>query len=142
MTVVERVREDTEADEPQVLFREARRRRRRRWLVAGVVAVVVAGLVGAAVLAGSTSSTGTMRARVRIPRPGPPKPWGCPPAGCFPSSAGPLAVNATGSLFVVDGVRHQVLVRLTTGRFRVVAGDGTGGFPEMALRPPRPSSPT
>ena len=42
--------------------------------------------------------------------------------------AGPLAVNATGSLFVVDDARHQVLVRLDDGRFRVVAGDGRIGF--------------
>jgi hypothetical protein len=126
VTVVERVPEDPELDEPQVLFREARRRRRRRWLRVGVV-VVVAGLVGTAVVA-ITSSTGIRRARVRLPR-SLPQAVGVP-TGEVQSlkSAGPLAVNATGSLFVVDDTRHEVLVRLTSGQFRVVAGDGTGGF--------------
>ena len=42
--------------------------------------------------------------------------------------AGPLAVAPDGLLFVVDEARHEVLVRLPDGTFRVVAGDGKSGF--------------
>ena len=42
--------------------------------------------------------------------------------------AGPLAVGPTGALYVSDPTRHQVLVRLANGQFRVVAGDGKAGF--------------
>jgi WD40 repeat protein len=42
--------------------------------------------------------------------------------------AGPLAVGPTGALYVSDPTRHQVLVRLADGRFRVVAGNGRAGF--------------
>jgi serine/threonine-protein kinase len=41
--------------------------------------------------------------------------------------AGPLAVAPGGALYVADPARHQVLVRLPNGRFRVVAGDGKKG---------------
>jgi hypothetical protein len=43
-------------------------------------------------------------------------------------TAGPLAVGPTGALYVSDPTRHQVLVRLSNGQFRVVAGDGKAGF--------------
>ena len=41
--------------------------------------------------------------------------------------AGPLAVVPTGALYVADTFSEQVLARLPSGRFRVVAGDGTKG---------------
>ncbi|MGA3221992.1 MAG: serine/threonine protein kinase, partial [Acidimicrobiales bacterium] len=42
--------------------------------------------------------------------------------------AGAFAVSPTGSLYVVDEARHEVLVRLGDGQFRAVAGDGRDGF--------------
>ena len=42
--------------------------------------------------------------------------------------AGPLAVAPDGLLYVVDQTRHEILVRLPDDQFRVVAGDGRGGF--------------
>ncbi len=42
--------------------------------------------------------------------------------------AGALAVGPTGALYVADVARHRVLVRLSDGRFRVVAGNGISGF--------------
>jgi hypothetical protein len=53
-----------------------------------------------------------------------------PPMGRIVSLklAGPLASSPSGALFVVDEQRHEVLVRLTNGQFRVVAGDGRAGF--------------
>jgi hypothetical protein len=42
--------------------------------------------------------------------------------------AGPLAVGPSGALYVADVARERILVRLSDGRFRVVAGDGKVGF--------------
>ena len=42
--------------------------------------------------------------------------------------AGPLAVGPTGSLYVVDESQHEVLVRLSDGRFSDVVGDGAAGY--------------
>jgi hypothetical protein len=42
--------------------------------------------------------------------------------------AGALAVGPTGALYVADVQRHRVLVRLSGGRFRVVAGTGDPGY--------------
>ncbi|MGO8872216.1 MAG: hypothetical protein ACLQPH_12605 [Acidimicrobiales bacterium] len=45
-----------------------------------------------------------------------------------PERPGPLAVAPNGMLYIADDARNQILARLPTGRFRVVAGDGTAGF--------------
>jgi len=42
--------------------------------------------------------------------------------------AGALAVSPSGALYVVDEAHDRVLVRLSNGQFRVVAGDGKVGF--------------
>lgn len=111
----------------EVLFREARRRRRRRRLISVIVLFVVAAVVATLVTTGASPRKSVTR--TKPPKPVPPQSVGLP-TGTVQAlgSAGPLAVNATGSLFVVDAARHEVLVRLTNGAFRVVAGDGTGGF--------------
>jgi len=53
-----------------------------------------------------------------------------PPAGeaVALELAGPLAVGSDGRLYVFDEARHDVLVRMPGGTFRVVAGDGKPGF--------------
>ena len=93
----------------------------------GIVLIVTA-LVGTGI-ASTLSSTAVKRVRPKLPQSVPPQVVGLP-AGTVQSleSAGPLAVDATGSLFVVDEVGHEVLVRLASGQFRVVAGNGTSGF--------------
>ena len=127
MTVVAPAPQRQKEDEPDLLFKEARRRRRRRWLNSGIVAVLVV-TVGIAIVSAGTAKPGE---NVRIPHPksAPPQTVGLP-TGAFQAlrTAGPLAVNATGSLFVADETSHEILVRLNTGKFRVVAGDGTSGF--------------
>ncbi len=42
--------------------------------------------------------------------------------------AGALAIGPTGSLYIADVAAHRVLVRLSDGRFRVVAGSGEPGY--------------
>jgi hypothetical protein len=127
MTLTDSPARTIESDEVQVLFREAHRRRRRRWLISGIVLIVVAAVV--AVLATSGASPSKSVARTRLPKSAPPQPVGLP-TGAVQSlkSAGPLAVNAIGSLFVVDETSHEILVRLNDGKFRVVAGDGVSGY--------------
>jgi hypothetical protein len=102
--------EKRQLDEPRVLFQEARRRRRRRWLISGIVLIVVGAAIRT-VISISGSSPITRVVRPRTPKSAPPQSVGLP-TGAFQSltSAGPLAVNATGSLFVVDEGRHEVLV--------------------------------
>lgn len=127
MTLVHSRPRGVDVDDPELLFKEARRRRQRRWLISGTVLIVVAGVLALVSTLGSSPSAKSTHKR--IPKPAPLRAVGLP-TGAVESleSAGPLAVNATGSLFVVDEAHHEVLVRQTNGQFRRVAGDGTIGF--------------
>jgi sugar lactone lactonase YvrE len=111
-----------------LLFKEARQRERRRRLVwVGVVVIVVGTVVAAALVIGSRSTPSPSPARVSASSR--PKSTGVPTGSIvFLKRAGPLAVSPTGALYVSDPTRHQVLVRLANGRFRVAAGDGRFGF--------------
>jgi hypothetical protein len=127
MTALAPTPQRTKVGDPDLLFQEARRRRRRRWLILGVVLAIVATAATAILNARTSQSVG--HPRITHPKPVPPQSVGLP-TGAFQSlrNAGPLAVNATGSLFIADETSHEILVRLTDGKFRVVAGNGTGGF--------------
>jgi serine/threonine-protein kinase len=48
--------------------------------------------------------------------------------GVVPKQPGPLAVGSNGSLYVADDSLNEVLQRLPSGMFVVVAGDGKAGF--------------
>jgi hypothetical protein len=119
------VRDDVDDRHPideEALFREARRLRRRRWairatiglvlLAVGVALVVLLIAPGRTTTAHSDPATGTLPngplTRLQV--------------------AGALALGPTGTLYVADVARHRVLVRLTDGRYRVVAGDGISGY--------------
>jgi hypothetical protein len=107
----------------EALFREARRLRRRRWAIRAAILVGFLG-VGAAV-------AGLTAARGRAPRTARPDVTvGALPTGPLASLriAGALAVGPAGALYVADVARHRVLVRLSDGRFRAVAGNGISGF--------------
>ncbi len=112
--------------EPEVLFREAKRRERRRRL--SILAIVVLALGGAGVgyvLSSGKASRGPHNAvRSQITsRPTAPTASGGPlkhPYG--------LAIARDGDLYIVDAARDQVLRRLSSGKFQVVAGDGQRGF--------------
>lgn len=111
-----------------LLFKEAKQRERRRrlfWL--GMVVLLVVGVV-ASVAAISSRSKGSLPPSA-VSTSGRPKSTTVP-VGSIVSlrRAGPLAVGPTGALYVSDPTRHQVLVRLTNGQFRVVAGNGRAGF--------------
>lgn len=116
---------DTVLDDADALIEEARKRhRRRRRFIVGVLllALVCAGVVTALVAEGGFTSH-TVSSVQDQPKPG------APPPGRIVAleKAGPLALSATGELYVADERRHEVLVRLSDGKFRVVAGDGTSG---------------
>jgi len=110
-----------------LLFKEAKQRERRRRLRrAAVVVLVVVGVAATVAVIGPRSRTTPPPARVSTS--GRPKSAVGPIGSIVPlERAGPLAVGPTGALYVSDPIRHQVLVRLTSGRFRVVAGDGRVG---------------
>jgi hypothetical protein len=119
------VRDETENRrliDDEALFEEARRLRRRRWTIrTAIVLVLVA--VGAAV-------AGLTAADERAPTTRSDAATGALPTGALTSLrvAGALAVGPTGALYVADVARHRVLVRLSDGRFRVVAGTGVSGY--------------
>lgn len=118
----------TDTRDAEALIKEARRLRRRRWTVGLLVAAVVAAGIGWAVAARAhgrpTQPTRVLPHHVisRDIRPGLPE-------GPFANLrvAGPLAVGPGGALYVADVDRNQILVRLSDGRFRVVAGNGKKG---------------
>lgn len=111
-----------------LLFKEAKQRERRRRLVwFGVVVIVVGGAVATVAAISSRSKPSPHPAKVSSSS----RPQATSvPIGSIVSlkRAGPLAVGPTGALYVSDPTRHQVLVRLANGKFRVVVGDGKVGF--------------
>jgi len=117
-----------DTSDAEALIKEARRLRRRRWsvglLTAAVVAAGIGWIVAASAHGASIRVKRTARHYVisRAFRPGLPE-------GPYAklTVAGPLAVASSGALYIADVNRHQVLVRLPDGRFRIVAGNGTKG---------------
>ncbi|MGA3354479.1 MAG: hypothetical protein ABSD85_15050 [Acidimicrobiales bacterium] len=115
----------TEPLSAEALIRGARQRQRRRWIGGGIVLlVIVVGSVsylivsrpsGRARQTGASSSTTTISPTQ---------------SGAFVSPKAPyaLAVAPNGDLLVVDSGRDQILRRLPSGRFQVVAGTGKRGF--------------
>jgi hypothetical protein len=116
-------------DPGELLIKEARQKARRRRLMVGVgllvVVLVIASLIIA--LSGGSAKHGPSRS-LRSNALGATS-QGLP-VGPYASLdlAGPLAVGPNGRLYVVDVARDRILVRLSNGRFRVVAGDGRVGF--------------
>jgi hypothetical protein len=119
--------ETTRASAPQVLIPEVRQHARRRRL--RNLGLVLTGAAIAAALfiflgsgspagrqsngSGSAAGSGALRSggrTVTLRRPQ------------------ALAVGPTGQLYVSDGTRNQILMRLPDGRFRVVAGTGVIGY--------------
>jgi len=116
---------DTEAPIAEALIKEARHRQHRRRLVLVVIAVVV--ITGASTAVALVTNSPAAH-KVTVPSTKP-KVAG-PPLGRVVSLklAGPLAVGPNGALYVVDEQRHEALVRLPNGQFRVVAGAGKDGY--------------
>jgi hypothetical protein len=110
------------ADQPtEVLFPEAKRRERHRRLIVLAIVFIVVGTSVAYALSRHDASPAR--------RPGPRSP-GALTQPSVTTAIGPLkapyglAIAPNGDLYVVDTVRDQVLRRLPTGKFQVVAGDG------------------
>ena len=116
---------EVEGESTEALFREARRRERRRRLSMLAVAAVLGGAGLGYALAGGKASPVTRAER----SPGIASPPTVPAAvgGALKHPYG-LAAAANGDLYVVDTARDQVLRRLPSGRFQLVAGDGRRGF--------------
>ncbi|MGC1239593.1 MAG: hypothetical protein WA860_12485 [Acidimicrobiales bacterium] len=115
-------------DPGELLIKEARRKARRRRLVTAATAVTALLVTVALVVELSGGST-----KARQPQSVGSNDAGVTPAipvGPYASLAvaGSVAVSPSGKLYVVDVARDRVLVRLSNGRFRVVAGDGRVGF--------------
>jgi hypothetical protein len=120
-------RPDVDGELPEVLFREAKRRERRRRIFGLAVVVIVLGGAGAgyvlssgkgALRHGGAGSSSEIASQSTVPTAvgGPLKhPYG-------------LAVAGNGDLYIVDAARDQVLRRLPSGKFQLVAGDGHRGF--------------
>jgi hypothetical protein len=106
----------------EALFREARRLRRRRWAIRATILLTLF-VVGAVVVWFSSAPGHARTAHSEGTA-------GALPTGPVTSLhvAGALAVGPTGALYLADVARHRVLVRLTDGHYRVVAGNGHPGY--------------
>ena len=120
------MRPDVEGKPTEALFREAKRRERRRRLSVLAVGVVLGGAGVGYALSSGKASPGTHHA-TRSP--------GIAPQPTAPTAVGGplkhpngLAIARNGVLDIVDTARDQVLRRLPSGKFHVVAGDGHRGF--------------
>jgi sugar lactone lactonase YvrE len=107
----------------EALIKEAGRRQRRRRAAVAAVGLVVVGVIVAAVVeleggGGSKASPGSQR------------PTGPSATVATVTLKQPtaLAVSSAGVLYIVDPARDQILRRLPSGRFAVVAGSGSKGF--------------
>jgi trimeric autotransporter adhesin len=112
-------------DSPEAIIPEARMRARRRHLISviTVVSVVAAGLATGLLLSFSPrvakrSPAGESARSVATVR----------SYGALPVHPYVLTVASNGDLYVVDTGRDQILKRLPSGQFEVVAGDGRYGF--------------
>jgi hypothetical protein len=113
--------------EVEVLFPEARRRRRRRYGYSATIVVVTVcvGLALFLALGGSPArKTGARPPRPTVHR-RPPPPVS---SAVVPKQPGPLALGSNGDLYVADGALSEILERLPTGKFKVIAGDGKAGY--------------
>jgi hypothetical protein len=128
VTLIDPGVEPKHVDQPdaEALIREARRLRRRRWAIGLLLVAVLIGTGVAWAVSGgpggpSTSGARAGRGRVTVRD---------LPEGPFANLdvAGPLAVSPIGALYVADVRTERVLVRLSNGRFRVVAGNGKKGL--------------
>jgi glucose/arabinose dehydrogenase len=117
---------DPALQDADALIEEARKRhrRRRRWILGVLLLALICAGVVTAVLAHSHSTSPRISSVQDQPK------QGRPFAGRAVAleQAGPLAVSPAGELYIADERRHEVLVRLGDGQFRVVAGDGTSGI--------------
>ncbi len=113
----------------EAVIREARRRQQRRLLCAGL-GLIVAVLVTAVLFVTATRPGSTVLHQSRPPsllEPQSPQGLRAGPLARL-RTPGPLAVATDGAVYVADRSRHEVLVRLSNGQFRVIAGDGTSGY--------------
>jgi hypothetical protein len=114
----------------EVLIKEAHQRKRRRRLRLVGIVVVILGVAGPIVHVLHDSRPPTPNGKRTVPR----AKKATPPAAKIPTRGAilehphGLAVGADGALYVVDTGRDQVLRRLPTGRFVVLAGNGHRGF--------------
>jgi hypothetical protein len=127
LTLLDQRPTDSEAQQAEALFREARRRRRRRQLRFGISALLV--LSGAVALLlwsrGAPTKSASPHVRRPLTRPSTAK---TATDGVHPVQPGPLALSSNGDLYVADDSRNEILERLSSGAFRVIAGNGKVGF--------------
>jgi sugar lactone lactonase YvrE len=117
--------EDGQREAEQALIEEARqhrrRRRRRIQIVLGIVLFVSAAAYFLSARNSSSHQTTAITAQS--------KPITAEVGNLVaPEHPYQMTVSTAGTLFVVDGGRDQILRRLASGKFEVVAGDGKHGF--------------
>ena len=115
-----------EYPDAEALIKEARQRQHRRWFFIAIIvftAMIVSGVSYVIVSSPSVRAlpTGTSS---------PSKTVSPAQSGPFVSPKAPyaLSVAANGALLACDTGRDQILRRLPSGKFRVIAGDGKRGF--------------
>ncbi len=127
MTVIEDPRQaTTDLSDAEALIKEARDRQRKRHLLVGIVvlmAIIVGGVIYAIVSRPSARARPTSTSS-------PTKTVSVGQSGSYVSPKAPttLVVAPNGDLLVVDSGRDQILRRLPSGKFQVLAGDGKRGF--------------
>jgi len=127
MTLTNDHRTDVRGPDVEVLFPEARRRRQRRWGFSAAAALLGACLSVALLL--SLGSSSTRQAGPRAQKSGVTERHVLPTSlTVVPKQPGPLGLGRNGDLYVADDALNEILERLPTGAFKVIAGDGKGGY--------------
>jgi serine/threonine protein kinase, bacterial len=130
MTLVDHRPAESESQQAEVLFREARqRRRRRRRLTVGITLLVV--VVGSGGLLATRGHAG--RTNLALPRSRPPPGSSSPPSRASVTTAtlkGPeaLAVASDGGVLIDERASNQIVEREPNGHFKVIVGNGRAGF--------------
>jgi sugar lactone lactonase YvrE len=106
------------------IYRRARRRRAREVRVKASLSLGAV-LAAVAVVAAVAETGGSRPSRVDVTSP---SSTVASATGVAPVRPGALAVAPNGDLYIADDAKHEILERLQTGRFRVVAGTGKAGF--------------
>jgi len=126
MIVLEPRQTTTDVPDAEALIKEARQRQRRRRLVIGIVALIAMVVSGVSYALVNRPSGRARPTRTSSPT----KTVSATQSGSYVSPKAPttLVVAPNGGLLVVDSGRDQILRRLPSGKFQVLAGDGKRGF--------------
>ncbi len=128
MTLLDNRSTETDRNQEEALFKEARKRRHRRWLLGVGIAVLVVAVIAPEVARTNGRRPVSKPARLKPPPSVPPSSSKSIPVAAALKGPEALAVASDGGVLIDERVSNQIVEREPNGQFRVIAGNGRAGF--------------